>query len=312
MLEAPQSPRKLFFNFGDAQSIRTMRFFLEWLSRRSLRLLHALGGALGWAAYVFSPVYRQRLCANARLAGIGIAQRRAAVAQAGRLYLELPRLWLRPPSQAIHDPVIWEGAELVQSLLAEGRGLLLLTPHLGSFEVAAQAYAERFGALQPITVLYRPARQAWLRELEETARARPALATAPATLAGVRLMLRALRRGETVGLLPDQVPPEGMGVWAPFFGQPAYTMTLALRLIQQTGAAVAVLCCERLPAGAGYRVRALPMTEALPQLSGTDEAAQQAAAASMNRSMEAVIRLLPTQYLWGYHRYKTPRRVSTG
>jgi KDO2-lipid IV(A) lauroyltransferase len=72
---------------------------------------------------------------------------------------------------------------------------VLLTPHLGSFEVSAQAYAERFGQQQPITVLYRPARQRWLRELEETARARPALATAPATLAGVRQMLRALRKG---------------------------------------------------------------------------------------------------------------------
>jgi Kdo2-lipid IVA lauroyltransferase/acyltransferase len=310
MLEAPQSPRKLFFNFGDAQSIRTMSLFLEWLSRRSLRLLHVLGGVLGWLAYGLSPSYRQRLCANARLAGISAAERRASIAQAGRLYLELPRLWLRPASQHINDPVFWEGAELLQTLLAEGRGLVLLTPHMGSFEVAAQAYAERFGALQPMTVLYRPARQDWLRKLEETARARPALATAPASLAGVRLMLRALRRGETVGLLPDQVPPDGMGVWAPFFGQPAYTMTLALRLIQQTGAAVAVLCCERLPRGAGYRVRALPLPETLPPLEGADEAAQQAATASMNRSMQTVIRLLPTQYLWGYHRYKTPRRVA--
>jgi Kdo2-lipid IVA lauroyltransferase/acyltransferase len=183
---------------------------------------------------------------------------------------------------------------------------------MGSFEVAAQAYAERFGAVQPITVLYRPARQPWLRRLEETARARPALATAPATLAGVRLMLRALRRGETVGLLPDQVPPEGLGVWAPFFGQPAYTMTLALRLVQQTGAAVAVLCCERLARGAGYRVRALALPEANPDAVGTGDAAQQRAAASMNRSMEAVIRLLPAQYLWGYNRYKTPRRGAAG
>ncbi len=282
-----------------------MPFLLRWLSRRSLRHLHALGGALGWLAWALSPSYRRRLRANAALAGVSGADRRAAVADAGRLVMELPRLWLRPPERPIADPVQWDGADWLAQVLAQGRGLVLLTPHMGSFEVSAQAYAERFGAQQPITVLYRPARQAWLRALEETARARPRLATAPATLAGVRLMMRALRRGETVGLLPDQVPPEGMGVWVPFFGRPAYTMTLAARLAQQTGAALAVLWTERLPRGAGYVVHAMPLPEPVP--AGADEAA---AALAVNRSMEAVIRMKPAQYLWGYHRYKTPRRQA--
>lgn len=280
-----------------------MPLLLDWLSRRSLRLLHAAGGLMGWTAYALSPSYRTRLVANAALAGVSVADRRAAVADAGRLVMELPRLWLRPREQPIADPLRWDNAELLETLLARGRGLVLLTPHMGSFEVSAQAYAERFGARQPLTVLYRPARQPWLRKLEETARARTALATAPATLAGVRQMLRALRRGETVGLLPDQVPPEGMGLWVPFFGRPAYTMTLAARLVQQTGAAVGIVWTERLPRGAGYVVHACELPEALPE--GADEAA---AALAVNRSMEAVIRAKPSQYLWGYHRYKTPRQ----
>ncbi len=279
---------------------------VRWLSHRSLRTLHAWGGAMGWLAYALSPSYRRRLRANAALAGLSAADRRASVAEAGKLVMELPRLWLRPRERPIEDPVRWEGAEWLQSQLDRGRGLVLLTPHMGSFEVSAQAYAERFGARQPITVLYRPARQAWLRELEETARARPALATAPANLAGVRQMLRALRKGETVGLLPDQVPPEGMGVWVPFFGQPAYTMTLAARLVQQTGAAVAVLWTERLPRGAGYVVHAQPLPVPLPE-GAEDEAAS---ALAVNRSMEAVIRQKPSQYLWGYHRYKQPRSAA--
>ncbi len=282
-----------------------MPVLLRWLSTRSLRSLHALGAVLGWIAYALSPSYRSRLRANAALAGVGAGERRAAVADAGRLVMELPRLWLRPREQAIADPVRWDGAALIEELLARGRGLVLLTPHMGSFEVSGQAYAERFGAQQPITVLYRPARKAWLRSLEETARARPRLATAPADFAGVRLMLRALKRGETVGLLPDQVPPESMGVWVPFFGRPAYTMTLAARLVQQTGAAVAVLWTERLPRGAGYVVHASNLPVALPQ-AGDDEAA----ALAVNRSMEAVIRLKPSQYLWGYHRYKSPRQAA--
>jgi len=153
-----------------------------------------------------------------------------------------------------------------------------------------------------MTVLYRPARKPWLRQLEETARARPGLATAPATLAGVRQLLRALKRGETIGMLPDQVPPEGMGVWAPFFGRPAYTMTLAQRLAQQTGSTIAVLWCQRLARGAGYVLRVQPLAE--PPPAGADDTQ---AAAAINRSMEAVIRQCPQQYLWGYHRYKAPR-----
>jgi KDO2-lipid IV(A) lauroyltransferase len=282
---------------------------LAWLSRRSLRLLHALGGALGWAAYLSSRSYRRRLRTNADLAGLSAADRRAAVADAGKLVMELPRLWLRPRQQPIADPVRWEGAALIDGLLAQGRGLVLLTPHMGSFEICAQAYAERYGPVKPITVLYRPARQAWLRALEETARARPALATAPATLSGVRLMLRALKRGETVGLLPDQVPPSGMGVWAEFFGQPAYTMTLAARLVQQTGAAVCLIWGERLPHGAGYVVRPLPLPRPLPAKGALDdEAWMLAAAQAVNHSMEELIRLQPAQYLWGYNRYKSPRQ----
>ena len=283
-----------------------MLILARWLSTWPLWLLHALGAALGWLTYALSPSYRSRLKANAALAGVSVADRRASVAEAGRLVGELPRLWLRPADQPIADPVRWDGEEVLQGLLDRGKGLVLLTPHLGSFEVSAQAYAERFGARQPITVLYRPARKKTLRELEETARARPALATAPATLAGVRLMLRALKRGETVGLLPDQVPPDGMGVWVPFFGQRAYTMTLAARLVQQTGAAVCLLWTERLPGGAGYVVHAQALPEALP------EKGDEASALIINRAMEAVIRQCPRQYLWGYHRYKQPRQPESG
>jgi KDO2-lipid IV(A) lauroyltransferase len=283
-----------------------MLFPLRWLSRRSLRLLHALGGALGWVAYALSPSYRQRLDDHAALAGLSPAERRASVAEAGRLVMELPRLWLRPRDQPITDPVHWQGETLLAEMIDRGRGVVLLTPHLGSFELSAQAYAERFGARQPMTVLYRPARKPWLRALEETARARPGLVTVPATLSGVRAMLRALKRGETVGLLPDQVPPEGQGVWVPFFGRPAYTMTLAARLVQQTGAAVGVAIAERLPRGAGYVVRVLPMAEPLPDTAAGEEAA----ALAVNRSMEAVIRMKPSQYLWGYHRYKAPRGAA--
>ena len=290
-----------------------MLTLVGWLSRRSLGFLHALGALLGWAGYVFSASYRRRLQANANAAGISTQQRRAAVAEAGRMVAEMPRLWLRPRDQLLQPAVQWHRADLIDAALDAGRGLVLLTPHLGAFEVIGQAYAERFGARQALTALYRPARQAWLREFETIARNRPGLLTAPASLAGVRQLIRALRQGQTVGLLPDQVPPDGMGVWAPFFGQPAYTMTLASRLVLQTGAALLLITCERLPRAAGWRVDLFEPPEALPDIAafGGDAVAHQTAcAAVMNRAMEFLIRRRPTQYLWGYNRYKAPRTAS--
>jgi KDO2-lipid IV(A) lauroyltransferase len=287
-----------------------MLFLLRWLSRRPLSHLHAIGAFLGWVVYALSPSYRRRLCANAQRAGITPAQRRQSVAEAGKMVMEGLRLWLRPPEQPIADPVRWEGEQLIDEALALGRGLVFLTPHMGSFEITAQAYAQRYGAHKPITVMYRPARYRMLRELEEMARARPALATTPATIGGVRQMMRALKRGEAVGLLPDQVPPEGMGVWAGFFGAPAYTMTLAARLAQQSGAPVVLAWCERLPAGQGFHLRLSRLAEPLP-LQGEDaQALQRAQAEVINRAMESLIQQCPQQYLWGYNRYKRPRRVA--
>jgi KDO2-lipid IV(A) lauroyltransferase len=277
------------------------------LSRCPLWLLHALGALLGWITYWASPTYRRRFQANVRQAGLAPADARPAIAAAGRMVAELPFLWLRPAGEPIRPGVRWEGEALILAALRERRGVVMLTPHIGSFEVTAQACAERFADVSgPITVLYRPARKAVLRAVMDESRARPGVATAPATLAGVRQLIRALRRGEIVGLLPDQVPPAGMGVWAPFFGKPAYTMTLAARLVQQTGAVPLLIWGERLARGAGYVVRVSAFTEALPAAAG-DESAQAESAAVINRAMERLIRQCPGQYLWGYNRYKTPR-----
>jgi KDO2-lipid IV(A) lauroyltransferase len=286
-----------------------MLFLLRWLSRRPLRHLHAIGAVLGWLVYALSPSYRRRLQANSARAGLAPALRRQSVAEAGKMVLEGLRLWLRPPEQPIADPVHWQGEALIEQALAQGRGLIFLTPHIGSFEITAQAYAQRFGAVQPITVMYRPARYRLLRELEESARARPALATAPSSIAGIRQMMRALKRGEAVGLLPDQVPPQGMGVWADFFGAPAYTMTLAARLAQQTGAPIVLALCERLPQGRGFQLRLSALPEPLPQQAADAQALQVAQAEVINRAMQGLILQCPQQYLWGYNRYKVPRSL---
>lgn len=273
-----------------------MKRLFQLLSAWPLPLLHRVGAALGWLTFLLSPTYRRRFVANARQGGYGFAQVRRAVSEAGKLVAETPRLWFGA-MPAVH----WEQADMIAALRAEKRGIVFLTPHLGCFEVTARSYAAQFG---PVTVLYRPARKPWLRELVATSRTRQNMTAVPTTLSGVRQMLRALKAGEAVGLLPDQVPPSGLGVWAPFFGREAYTMTLPARLVQQTGAVLLLVWGERLPHGRGYHVH-------VHRFEGELAADPREAATQVNAEMERMVRAGPTQYLWGYARYKQPREEAT-
>ena len=260
---------------------------------------HAVGAVMGWLAWACSPTYRRRFAANSAQAGYRFRQVSSAIGHAGRMVTELPRLWLtQTPVNQIY------GAEVVDAAWARGKGILFLTPHLGCFELSVQGAAKQWSAEHgPITILYRPAKQAWLAEMMVTARNRSGIEAVPTTLAGVRQMIKALRKGQAVGLLPDQVPPHGQGEWAPFFGKDAYTMTLAARLALQTGATVILARCERLSAGRGYEL----FFEALPAPLSPDLSA---AVVQINQAMEHTIRQCPTQYLWGYGRYKQPRQEA--
>ena len=277
-----------------------MRLLFIVLSFLPLVVLHASGRMLGWAAYALSATYRRRLKSNAQQVGVSRHSLRRSVGAAGELVAELPRLWMGAPAA-----VEWTGEALIDEALALGRGVLFLTPHLGCFEVTAQAYAAKFGQHgHPITVLFRPPRQSWLQALVAHSRVRPGLKTAPTTLAGVKQMVRALKAGECVGLLPDQVPPEGLGDWVPFFGKDAYTMTLAVRLAAQTGAAVLFAWGERLAWGQGYRIHVQPTPQGW-------SAKNPDALRQMNAAMESLILCAPQQYLWGYARYKAPRSATS-
>jgi Kdo2-lipid IVA lauroyltransferase/acyltransferase len=266
------------------------------LSKLPLGLMHAVGWISGWLAFAASSAYRHKFLEHVRQAGLGWSKTSGAVGAAGQLLAELPRLWFGSA-----PAVKWSGNEHIEAALGLNRGIIFLTPHLGCFEITAQAYAQRYGQHgHPMTVLFRPPRKAWLHELVTSARARPGLHTAPTTLAGVKQMIKALRKGDCVGLLPDQVPPKGQGVWATFFGRDAYTMTLAVRLAQQTNASVLIAWGERLTWARGFAVHVQPLAADLP--SDVNQAV-----AAINRSMEELVLTCPQQYLWGYARYKAPR-----
>ncbi|WP_291992514.1 lysophospholipid acyltransferase family protein [Candidatus Accumulibacter sp. ACC003] len=268
------------------------------LSRLPLSWLHALGSVLGWLTWLLSPTYRRHLHENMQLA-LGPTEARrvraAAIGEAGKGMLELPCIWLRPLAETAARVVKVSGWELVEAASRKGQGILYLTPHLGCFEVTAQYLSTH----APITVLYRPPRQAWLQTMIEAGRARAQLHLAAADLSGVRSLLKALKRGEAVGMLPDQAPRTGEGRWLDFFGRPAYTMTLAARLVD-SGASVIMVWAERLPAGAGYHFHLQAPTQ---PIRGTIEER----ALQINQQIEVLVRQCPEQYLWGYNRYKGRR-----
>jgi Kdo2-lipid IVA lauroyltransferase/acyltransferase len=255
---------------------------------------------------VCSGVYRRRLRENAALAGYGWRTALAAAVQSGEMVAELPRIWLGRP---VH--VSWSDMSAMQTVFersqAEGKGIIILAPHIGCWEMVGQSIADMAyqGGLEGgkrMTVMYRPARQAWLDDIIRASRETPSMQTVPADLSGVRQTLRVLKGSGIIGLLPDQVPPEGMGTWSKVFGKPAYTMTMAAKLAQTTGA-IAVLCwCERLSFGRGYLMNTKVLD--LDLVADLDGVVQQ-----INDGVEVAIRALPNQYLWGYARYKQPKKA---
>jgi len=214
--------------------------------------------------------------------------------ETGRMMLELPFVWLRPFDEVLAHILEVVGWEQVEALRAEGLTMIALTPHMGCFEIASQYIGERM----PMTVLYRPPKQASVEPILRAGRTRGRLSLATADLAGVRSIIKGLRQGISTGLLPDQAPGKGEGLWVPFFGKPAYTMTLAARLSEVKNTRVLLFWGERIT-GRGWRLHVMaPQTP----IEGTLEERAHA----INREVENLIRKCPTQYLWGYNRYKVP------
>ena len=281
-----------------------MKFLFRLLARLPLRANHALGALAGLLAYWLSPRYRRR--ARENLAASGLCGgpddvgrlARANASEIGKGVTELAWALFRSDDAVaqVRDRFGWDA---VERLREGGRPIIFATPHLGSYDVAGRYLWKRL----PILAMYRPHKIFWidqlLREGRNTGAAPDGTNVAPATLAGVRMVLKHLRRGGCTVLLPDQVPGLGEGEWAPFFGRPAYTMTLLARLQEASGAAIVFCFAERLPRGRGFDLHFEPLGAALP--AGRAEAAR-----AVNAMVEKLVRQCPSQYLWGYNRYKRP------
>ncbi len=279
-----------------------------WLIKLLLRLFaalplpvaHAMGVVLGFALDLL-PNSLQRITAlNLTLCYPELDVRararlvRRSLMETGKTILEMGAMWCWPAPRLLGKLRAVDGLESADAAQRRGRGVIFASPHLGCWEMAGLYVSSRY----PMTTLYRPPRLLALENLSREARARLGAHLVPTDASGVRALYQALGRGEAVGILPDQNPDPGSGVFAPFFGMPAYTMVLIARLARKTGATLILTYAERLPHGAGYHVH---MHEAPADFVN---ATPEQAGAILNRLIEDGVRAHPEQYQWSYKRFR--------
>jgi KDO2-lipid IV(A) lauroyltransferase len=278
------------------------KLIFRLLASLPLRWLHGLGALLGHITFAASRPYAARTRENLRQSHLALDENDYArllsrtIDEAGKGIVELPWVWGRPLEQVcatVRHCHGWEHVEAAQTL---GKGIIFLTPHWGCFEVTGLYIGQHLR----LTNLYRSPKQAWLEKIMRNGRERGLAHLATADVSGVRVLFKALKRGEAIGLLPDQVPSQGEGEWVDFFSRPAYTMTLSGRLAQSSGAAVLLAYAERLPHGKGYKLVFEPLTLDFSK----------SVPLQINSALERVIAISPAQYLWSYNRYKVPPGVQ--
>lgn len=269
-------------------------------ARMSLPAAHRMGSALGHLAWLLPNQFRRvtqlnlAWCYPDEPRAVRDRLARASLIETGRTTAEAGAMLTWAPGRLRALVAEIEGGELLDRALASGRGTVLLLPHLGNWEVLNPWLAER----RPFVALYRPPRIAELDRLLLAARQRTGCTMAPTTPSGLKMLLTELSRGGLVLILPDQEPVRSSGIFAPFFGVPALTMTLVGRLLRRCGAEALFAWAERTSNGS-FRVR-LKQPPA-----GLDDPDPAVAALRLNRGIELCVREQPTQYAWSYPRFKT-------
>jgi len=278
-----------------------IRWLLRLCAAVPLPVTHLLGSVIGWGLWLIPNDLRRISTINLPLClpELSAAQRRrllrASLIEAGKTMTEAGPLWLWPASRLTPLVKGSSGEEHLRTALAAGRGAILAVPHLGAWEMVGLYSSVHYS----ITSLYRPPRLIKLDELVRHGRERLGARLVPADAGGVRALYQALGRGELVGMLPDQEPGAGNGVFAPLFGIQANTMVLLSRLAIKTGAPVIFCYAQRLPRGRGYHLHFVPAPPAINQ------APLEQSVAVMNAMAETLIRIRPEQYQWGYKRFRT-------
>ncbi|HET6805776.1 MAG TPA: lipid A biosynthesis acyltransferase [Frateuria sp.] len=264
-----------------------------------LRLLHAVGGALGRLSLWLHGRTAHDTTVNLAIARPGLdrpahaALLRQAMAEGGKSITEIAKVWGAGPAKTLAMVREVRGAELLEAAVAAGKGVIIAAPHLGCWELLNYWLCSRM----PMAILYRPPRLAAIEPLLRRVRGALAPEQVRAEGAGVRTLYKRLAAGGAIGILPDQKPRAGEGELAPFYGRDALTMVLLPRLAARTGATVLFAFAERLPRGEGFRIHLLPAPP------GLDDADPRQACAALNRGVEACVERAFVQYQWHYHRW---------
>ena len=270
--------------------------------------LRALGDVVAWVWWRSGGRESRVALRNVELAypdllpGQRDALQREILRTTARQTLETLRLWTRPHADNMRLIRETQGVALFDAAIASGKGVIVAAPHYGNWELLNQWLA----AHTPLAILYRPPDsalgEAFLRQVRADDADRVTQIRAEA--AGIRQLFKRLRDGGVVGILPDQQPKRGDGEFAPFFGLPAYTMTLLPRLAERSGATVLFAYCERI----GDLAFALRIEPAPAEIASDDT---MVATAALNAAVERIARRSPAQYQWTYKRY-TLRPSSNG
>lgn len=276
-----------------------MRILFYGLAFLPLPALQALGAFAGWLLWVTHSGRRRVALRNLErcLPQLDAAERtriaRASLAHEMQTYIETARVWLGPGNSvknAVHE---WRGIDALDRAYAKGKGVILLTLHQGAFEAAAIPMSGTY----PFYGIYKP-QPGVINELSLKGRCRfgGRMVVAEAGVRKAALPLLAQNLG--VYYMPDHDPPEGRGVFSPFFGQSAHTPTLIARLVQESGSPVVFMFAERLPKAQGYIAHYF---DAPPEIYDADV---QVSTDAMNRGLERCVRACPDQYWWGYKRFR--------
>lgn len=234
-----------------------------------------------------------QLCMPALSATERTMMARRSLQEFGKTMTEMGAAWLWPVPRVIDLIHAVHGRELLEQNGEQQRGTIVLAPHIGNWEILGLFLTQEY----PLTVLYQPPDSEALDALILRARSRSGTQLAPTNRRGVLALLKALQRSELIGILPDQVPAREGGVFAPYFGVQALTMTLVFNLLKKTNARVVCAYTRRLPYG-GFDIFFEPADESI-----YDEDIMRSTE-GLNRSIENCVRKLPEQNQWEYKRFK--------
>jgi len=282
-------------------SVRLLLGLLPLLAYLPLAAAWKLGDAIGWLLYHSSRRERRNARINIRSCFPDYTREqqevlvRESMNSLGRSYTESGAVWFRPLHKTLDLIAEVEGETLLTDAYrkGQGKGVIAITPHMGSWEILGL-----YLATQGVTsILYKAPANKDVQEILQRLRQKSGATLVAVGRPGIKALYQALCRGEIVGILPDQVPKGGAGVEDGFFDVTAQTMLLVNRLARKTGARVIFGAALRQTDKAGFKVKVLTAP------AGIDDVDTQIAATALNRGIEACIALAPGQYQWSYQRF---------